>query len=70
MAENTWVYALKKNVKRVLKGRHSKAGKKELARVKARRAGQKGMSRTVRKQLEGLSDADYKATMKALRGKK
>ena len=71
MAKNTWVKQLKKGVQSVLKGPgHSKAGKKEVARINVRREEQKGMSRQVRGQLEGLSDADYKAVMKAFRGKK
>ena len=66
---NTWVYALKKNVNRILKSRHSKAGKKELARAKAKKEEQKGFSYRTRTQLDGLSDADRKAVMKAMGGK-
>ena len=69
MAKNTWVYALKKNVSRVLKSRHSKAGKKELARVKAKKEETKGMSHRTRTQLNSLSDTDRKAVLKAMKGK-
>ena len=68
---NTWVKKLKKNVKSALTGKagHSKAGKKELARIKSKKEEQKDFSYRTRRQLDGLSDADYKAVMKAMGGK-
>lgn len=71
MPKKNWVKRLKKDVKSALTGKagHSKAGKKEVARINVRREEQKGMSRQVRGQLESLSDADYKAVMKAFKGK-
>lgn len=68
--ENTQLARLKKNIKTILTGSgHSPAGKKYLAAVKKKKATQIGLGRQSKRMLKNLSDADYKAVMKAL-GKK
>lgn len=70
MTKNNWVKRLKENIKVLLKGpKHSPAGKKHLAAVKKKKTEQTGLSRQAKKQLSYLSDADYKAVMKAMRRK-
>jgi len=46
-----------------------KLAKKELARIKSKKEEQKGFSYRTRTQLDGLSDADREAVMKAMGGK-
>lgn len=53
----------------ILRMKHSPAGKKHIAKIKAKHKSLRGFSRTTHTQLEGLSDADYRDVMKAM-GKK
>lgn len=58
---------LKKDIRSILSGPgHSPAGKKYVAKMKKKRAEQKGFSGGTKRQLQGLSKADYNEVMKAM----
>jgi hypothetical protein len=58
---------LKRGIKSILSGPgHSPAGKKYVAKVKKKKAEMKGFTGGTKRQLQGLSKADYNAVMNAM----
>ena len=66
----SWIEKLKMGATGYIKEKyHSPAGRKYLQTQKEKKADVRGFTGRTKRELKGLSDADYKAVMKAL-GKK